>query len=216
MNTLRALTILKSSKIAALQVGLKCQSQEEGGEIFEKYVGMVGEIAKEVQRDIEEMTRDEPMLPILTSIKGVGNWLAIQLIAEIDVEKAPTVSSLWRYAGMAVENGEADHPVKGEKIKYNPMLKKLCWVVGESLLRWNKEYKRVYDMARRYYEFRDWTPSHQHRAAKRKMVKIFLQHYWVTERKLRGLHVTKPYAHEFLGKTHYEQPGRFGWEASEG
>ena len=55
----------------------------------------------------------------------------------------------------------------------------------------------------RYVHF---TPAHIDNRARRKMVKIFLQHFWLTWRKAEGLSVNMPYAHEKLGHTTYYVP----------
>lgn len=42
--------------------------------------------------------------------------------------------------------------------------------------------------------------------AKRKMVKIFMQHYWMIGRQLKGLEIGLPYPHEKLGHKSFIQP----------
>jgi hypothetical protein len=62
------------------------------------------------------------------SLYGVGPVLAAGLLAHINIEKAPTVGHIWRFAGLdpTVRWG------KGEKRPWNAQLKVICWKLGES------------------------------------------------------------------------------------
>ena len=165
---------------------------------------------------------------------GIGPVLASGLSAYIDVTKAPTVSSLWKFAGLAPGS---DRRVKGKKLPYCARLKVLCFKLGESFVKISgKEgatYGRLYaefkqQEVRRNEEgkyaavavdelrsknFRDDTvtktrllsgklsDAHLHARAKRRVVKIFLQHFWQTAREARNLTVNAPYAGQILGHT---------------
>ena len=50
--------------------------------------------------------------------------------------------------------------------------------------------------------WKDAKKAHRHRAAIRKMVKAFLQDFYVAARTAHGLPVRPPYAEEYLGKVH--------------
>jgi hypothetical protein len=63
---------------------------------------------------------------------GIGPVLAAGLAAHIDVTKADSISSLWKFAGQAPG---FDRKVKGEKLSYNARLKTLCWKLGESFVK---------------------------------------------------------------------------------
>ena len=43
----------------------------------------------------------------------------------------PKVSSLWKYAGLSVENGWRPKRVKGKNLGYNSKLRVLCWKIAE-------------------------------------------------------------------------------------
>lgn len=65
------------------------------------------------------------------SITGIGPIISAGLLAHIDMEKAPTVGHIWRFAGL-------DPTVKwekGQKRPWNTALKTLCWHIGESFVR---------------------------------------------------------------------------------
>jgi hypothetical protein len=85
------------------------------------------------------------------SIVGIGPVLSAGLIANIDIEKAPTVGHIWRFAGL-------DPTVtweKGKKRPWNASLKTLCWKIGESFVKVSSHdadfYGKIY-LARKAYE----------------------------------------------------------------
>jgi hypothetical protein len=65
------------------------------------------------------------------SICGIGPVLSAGLLAHLDIEKAPTVGHIWRFAGL-------DPTVtwnKKEKRPWNSSLKTLTWKIGESFVK---------------------------------------------------------------------------------
>lgn len=63
---------------------------------------------------------------------GIGPIIASGLAANIDVERAKSISALWKYAGQAPGY---DRKVKGVTLAYNVRLKTLCWKLGESFVK---------------------------------------------------------------------------------
>jgi hypothetical protein len=63
---------------------------------------------------------------------GIGPIIAAGLAAHIDIEKAQTISALWKFAGQAPG---FDRKKKGVKLPYNARLKTLCWKLGESFVK---------------------------------------------------------------------------------
>jgi hypothetical protein len=158
-----------------------------------------------------------PVWDWVTSIRGLGQGgLAAQLLAQIDdISKAPTVSALWRYCGQAVIDGKAERNRPGEKSHFNRRLKSIVWLIGEQFVR-----QQTHPYVDIYYEEKErqremypekikvdgkwkYNDGHIHNRAKRKMVKIFLQHLWVTWRELEGLPVSDPYVIGVLGHAKY-------------
>lgn len=87
------------------------------------------------------------------SVKGVGPVISAGYLANCDITRLPTVGNLWAHCGVAPGK---DKKTKGEKIPYNPSLKRLTYLVGESFKRLSKDdagayYRHVYD-ARKAYE----------------------------------------------------------------
>ena len=107
-----------------------------------------------------------------------------------------------------------DRPIKGWQIPYNKRLKTACYLASTSFLKARSPYRYlVYDQARDHYEIThpEWTKDHKHKAAMRKMSKMFLSHLWLTWRQLEGLPTSLPYAHEHLGHQQIITPAECGW-----
>lgn len=65
------------------------------------------------------------------SITGIGPVIAAGLLSNIDIEKAPTVGHIWRYAGL----DPTSKWLKGQKRPWNARLKVLTWKMGESFVK---------------------------------------------------------------------------------
>jgi hypothetical protein len=118
----------------------------------------------------------------------------------------------------------AQRRIKGSIIDYNPKMKKLCRNMALSLIQYNEFYGNLYNQYLAEYMARNNLLDNINTAkykeailekirtgkatkmARRKMVKIFLSHLWVTWRKMEGLPVTKPYAFSVLGHSDYIEP----------
>lgn len=181
--------------------------------ILERYHKQLEDLEEQLDEDIAEEVAQEPIYEYVSAVKGIGPGLAAKLIAMIDIERPATVSALWRFAGYAVIDGERERLVKGVKAHYNKRLKTTCYLVASSFLKSGSPYRRIYDEAREHYLANrpDWTKGHQHNAAMRKMIKIFLQHLWLVWRELEGLPTSKPYAHGIMGHGSMYTPKEFGW-----
>ncbi len=155
-----------------------------------------------------------PIWEWLIGIRGLKNGkLAAQLLAQIDdIAKFNTVSKLWRFCGQAVINRQAERDSSGEKSHYNHRLKSICWLISDEFIKQQtspyveiyyteKERRRQIHPEKIKNENDKWmyNDGHLHNMAKRKMVKIFLQHLWVTWRESEGLPITEPYVKAILG-----------------
>jgi len=182
------------------------------------------------------LIQSHPAYPWFSKVKGIGKENIGKVVAPIDIEKADTVSSLWKFAGFSVENGVAPKRIKGGgKLSYNSQLRSLCWRLGSSLLRAkgefynyylkekNKYYQRYVNGGRkivpatslpknkegkRYEPVGIISEGHIHNQALRKMIKLFLACLWLVWREAEGLPITKPYAIDKLGHNSYIDP----WE----
>lgn len=167
-----------------------------------------------LQKDIAKTVKTHPLWKhFLKDVKGCGEVLAAVIITEFDIRKAPTVSNLWSFSGLAPGK---DRKKKGEKCPFNQFLRsKLCGVLGSSFLKCNSPYREYYDNMRHRLESMTWgmesknptnkdnpRAGHQHKAAIRYMVKMFLKDLYIAWRTLEELPVRPPYQEEYLGMKH--------------
>ena len=64
-------------------------------------------------------------------ITGIGPIITAGLLGHIDIHKAPTAGSIWRYAGM----DPTAKWEKGQRRPHNAELKVLCWKIGDSFVK---------------------------------------------------------------------------------
>lgn len=112
-----------------------------------------------------------------------------------------------------------DKKTKGYLCPYNQFLKaKLIGVLGSSFIIQKSSYSKIYYDTKHRLESKDWgiasknpvnkkrpKAGHQHNAAIRKMVKIFLQDLYAAWRKIEELPVREPYKEEYQNKVHNER-----------
>jgi len=163
-----------------------------------------------------------PIWDWLRAVKGLkAGGQAAKLLAQIDdIGKFDTVSKLWRFAGYAVINGQAERNQRGEKSHYNRRLKSICFVIAEQFIRqqtpiYVDEYYAEKERQRRKHPEKvkvdgkwKYNDGHIHHMAMRKMIKIFLQHVWVVWREYEGLPTEGPYIQDVGGHTHIVEPKR--------
>jgi hypothetical protein len=151
-----------------------------------------------------------PVWNWVTGIKGLGQGgLAAQLLAQIDdIDRCPTVASLWRFAGFAVIEGKAEKNQKGEKSRFNRKLKGVCFNIADQFIKQQtpgyvdiyyaeKEHQRLLnpdilckrcgvkweDCQSKKGHVKIFTDGHIHNRAWRKMIKAFLRDLWIEWRK---------------------------------
>jgi hypothetical protein len=172
------------------------------------------EMELQIAKDIGKEIKVHPLWKyFLKDVKGCGESMAAVILTEFDINKAPTVSNLWSFAGLAPGK---DKKRKGEKCPFNQFLRaKLCGVLGSSFLKCNSPYREYYDNMKHRLESENWgtesknptdkkrpKAGHQHKAATRYMIKMFLRDLYVAWRTLEGLPIRPPYEEEYLNKKH--------------
>lgn len=121
------------------------------GQKDKEFLKRMSEGVKELEKDtLKEIRRLLKHFPIYTKflkdVKGVGPTLAAVMISEVDITKANTISALWAWCGLGVdEHGKAMRLKKGEKARYSPFLKaKMVKVLGDCLLKSQGPYTKFY------------------------------------------------------------------------
>lgn len=85
----------------------------------------------EIRTELGRWADTQPVAVWAQTIRGIGPVLAAGLSAHIEIEKAPTVGHIWRFAGV-------DPTVKwekGQKRPWNATLKTIQWKIGESFVK---------------------------------------------------------------------------------
>lgn len=161
----------------------------------------------------------------LKHIRGIGPVISAMMLKNFGYcERFDKVSALWKICGLHVVDGKAPKRKKNQKIDYSPKLRAFVWNIGACLLRSkNPFYYPLFKKFREIEESKEFAkgelyekygkpytkedtklrPLHTYNRAKRKIEKIFLQHYWACARELKGLPVTKPYPIEKLKHVDY-------------
>lgn len=181
---------------------------------------------------VAHLVKTHPAYPWFSKVKGVGKENIGKVVAPVDIEKANTISSLWKFAGFSVENGIAPKRVKGGKLSYNSQLRSMCWRLGSCLLRAKGKFYQYYLVEKDKYLMRydaegisvipatslpkkdgkiyepadKISEGHVHNQAMRKMIKLFLACLWLIWREAESLPVTKPYAIDRLGHSSFINP----------
>lgn len=195
----------------------------EVGETDEDAMEILGPVYKEFKALEAKMDRwmfkqvaHVPIVQEMMKVRGVGEVLAAKLYIGFDINRARSVSSFWKIAGLGVVNGERERPTKGQKLEYSKDLKTLCMGhVADCFIKSNSPYRKIYDEAKaKYVETKpDWTLLHCANAAKRKMVKVFLCHLYMKWCELEGkdpgqAYVFGPGNHD---PNHFITPEEMGW-----
>ena len=102
---LRALTGLRTDiQKTRIQFGNRVAAIERGAtdgtyrHYLEQWHRRLVTFEDEIDEALADVARDEPIIALMVQVKGVGLILAAQVVAEIDIRRAETVSALWRYA----------------------------------------------------------------------------------------------------------------------
>jgi hypothetical protein len=179
----------------------------------------LGKETKQIEQRYKTLMNDyllvEPLWYMwLGKIRGISSILGSNLMKNFGYcETYEYVSSLWRHCGLDPDGAKGRK--KGEKIHYNPKLKTLAWKISDSFIKQRTPvYRDIYDsekarqLSLKEHEAENAPKSllHADLRARRKMVKIFLQHYWLVGRHIKKLPLSKPYPQDKMGHKHYIPP----------
>jgi hypothetical protein len=190
------------------------------------------ETEKYIDGRVATILKGHPAYSWFSRVKGVGKENIGKVVGMVDIERAGTISALWKFAGFSVENGKSPKRAKGEKLSYNSQLRSMCWRLATSLLKAKGKFYDYYCVQKdNYYERYTQqgikvvatanlpkkngkkvesegfiTEGHVHNQALRKMIKLFLSCLWLEWRQAEGLSMTLPYAIDKLGHDSLIQP----------
>lgn len=219
-----------ASEVRQSHLALQGRSDPETDELHRR----IKDLEEYIDGRIADLLKAHPAYPWFSKVKGIGKENIGKVVGQVDIERATTISALWKFAGFSVENGKAPKRTKGEKLSYNSQLRSMCWRLGSSLLRARGKFYDYYLAQKAAYvqryenQGRAIVPAtalpkiegkkqetdsiisegHVHNQALRKMIKLFLACLWLTWREAEGLPVTKPYAIDKLGHDSFIDP----WE----
>jgi hypothetical protein len=107
-------------------------------------------IEQQIRSALAVYVQEHPVGRWLMSIKGIGPVISAGLLSHIDINKAPTVGHIWRFAGL-------DPTVRwerGQKRPWNAALKVVCWKAGQSFVKVSGHedafYGRIYKDRKAY------------------------------------------------------------------
>lgn len=132
---------------------LSMSKSEEPHEVLSWLFSQHETLEKQILRALDAWSGEQPLGQWAKSIVGIGPVIASGLMAHIDIEKAPTVGHIWRFAGL----DSTQQWSKGEKRPWNASLKVLCWKIGESFVKVSGNEKDFYGklyLQRKEYEQR--------------------------------------------------------------
>lgn len=109
-------------------------------------------LENQIKASLQRYAEAHPVGRWMLSIKGVGPVISAGYLANVDIAKCNTVGKLWAYCGVAPGK---DRRKRGEKMTYNPSLKRLTWITGSCFKRLGKDdddayYRKVYDTRKAY------------------------------------------------------------------
>jgi len=201
LDDLERVRIMNSNRISAL--GRDFGASLPALDLVQEHLAAV---EHEAELEIKRVWRRHPLRKWAADYPGVGEKLIARLIAEIgDPGERPNPAKLWAYCGLGDPARKRKQGMTQEEAFKlgNPKAKKLCWLIGESFVKVNRGPGRErYDEARLRYADRvhatacvrcgpsgkpalvgsPWSLKHQHEAAKRYTVKMFLKELWIASR----------------------------------
>lgn len=148
-----ALTIEKlrvASEVRQTHLALQGKQDHETDELHRR----LKDLENYVDDRVAYLIKSHPAYPWFSRVLGVGRENIGKVVAPIDINKAHTISALWKFAGWAVEDGSAPKRVKGGgKLSYNSQLRSMCWRLATSLKRAKGKFYKYYLKEKdKYYE----------------------------------------------------------------
>lgn len=123
--------IMQNDRIRAYGQGREMQKTEEPHLIIKYLAGQSEALEEQIKKALDRYTDGHPIGVWLKSHCGIGPVISAGLISNLDITKAPTAGHFWSYAGLCPEQKR----VKGQKVNWNPAVKRILWLMGESFVK---------------------------------------------------------------------------------
>ena len=144
------------------------------------------EIGKACAKEMEKLAKQLPAAAFVESVRGFGFVGFAQIIGETgDLRKYANPAKVWKRMGLAVApDGKAQRRITGDaaiEMGFSPQRRKISWVIGDSLIKGNKDgYRSLYDERKEMEKARnpEMTKGHAHKRAQRFMEKRLLRELW--------------------------------------
>jgi hypothetical protein len=107
------------------------RSNDEPNMLLDWFSGQHKSLEGNIKKVLDIYTDNHPIGTWAKGLMGIGPVIAAGLLAHIDITKAPTVGSIWKFAGL----DPSSKWEKGKKRPWNADLKVLCWKIGESFVK---------------------------------------------------------------------------------
>lgn len=125
--------------------------QNEPNMLLGVFNNQYANIEATIKKALEDYVKTKPIGRWLLSNYGIGPVISAGLIANIKIERAPTAGHIWSFVGynpnMVWE--------KSQKRPYHAGLKKLCWHIGQSFMKFSRREECFYGhlyLERKAYE----------------------------------------------------------------
>jgi len=137
-----------ASEVRQTHLALQNKQDPENDELHRR----LKDLEEYVDGRVADLIKAHPAYPWFSRVRGVGGENIGKVVAPINIERAKTISGLWKFAGFSVEDGSAPRRVKGGgKLLYNSQLRSMCWRLASSLKRARGKFYEYYSKEKGKY-----------------------------------------------------------------
>jgi hypothetical protein len=111
----------------AIQLG----KSEEPNEVVAYFARQLEIIEDQIRKALDKYTSASEIGIWAKSITGIGPVISAGLVANINPEHCISAAKVWRFCGLA----PGQKRERGKKLDFNPSLKRLSWLIGESFVK---------------------------------------------------------------------------------
>lgn len=147
------------------------------------------EIRRAIRQEMDSLILN---IPVVLSSRGTSVPLQpfLRLAIDIDIQKADTVASLWRYCGLGVQDGMADTTYSmraGVVVRFSRTARQHLYWIRRAIVQKRSPYFKVFDEYFTEQARRGISSKLAYRRAARYVTKLWLKHLWLVWRRQEGL-----------------------------